>query len=66
MIRIWNTYKVWILIGLAYTGFYFFKGFKGLKQIVPSCKSKKFISSVERVATWIPAMYHRLSIRFKT
>jgi hypothetical protein len=33
MRRIWNDYKVWILIGFLYTGFYFFKGYKALKQI---------------------------------
>jgi hypothetical protein len=40
MRRIWNDYKVWILIGLAYTGFYFFKGYKTLKQIVSSLYTK--------------------------
>jgi hypothetical protein len=34
MRRIWNDYKVWILIGLAYTGYYFFKGYKTLKPIL--------------------------------
>jgi len=43
MRRIWNDYKVWILIGLACTGFYFFKSYKSLKQIV-SGLHKKFVS----------------------
>jgi hypothetical protein len=34
MRRIWNDYKIWILIGLAYLGFYSFKGYKILKQII--------------------------------
>ena len=34
MKRIWNNYKVWIIIGLAYCGFSFFKGYKILKQMV--------------------------------
>jgi hypothetical protein len=34
MRRLWNEYKVWIIIGLAYAGFYFFKGYKILKQMV--------------------------------
>jgi len=34
MKRIWNNYKVWIIIGLAYAGFTFFKGYKLLKQMV--------------------------------
>jgi len=33
MRRIWNNYKIWIIIGLAYTGFYSLKGYKILKQI---------------------------------
>jgi hypothetical protein len=41
---IWNKYKVWILIGLAYTGFFFFKSFKALKQIVSNFQAK-FVSS---------------------
>jgi hypothetical protein len=28
MKRIWYNNKIWILIGIAYTGFYFFKGLK--------------------------------------
>jgi hypothetical protein len=34
MKRIWHDYKVCILIGLAYTGFYIFKTHKLLKQTV--------------------------------
>jgi hypothetical protein len=33
MKRIWNHSKVWILISLAYAGFYFFKVYKIFKQI---------------------------------
>jgi len=40
MRRIWNNYKVWILIGIAYTGFYFFKGYKNLKKIISSLQPK--------------------------
>jgi len=43
MRRIWNHYKVWILIGLIYTGYYFFKGYKTLKQIVTSHYTKNTI-----------------------
>jgi len=43
MIRIWNTYKVWVIIGLAYAGFYFFTSFKILKQIVSSLHTKFFL-----------------------
>ncbi len=46
MLRIWNTYKVWILIGIVYAGFYFIKGFKGLKQIVSSLYTKYFTSQL--------------------
>lgn len=28
MKRIWHNNKIWILIGMAYTGFYFIKGLK--------------------------------------
>jgi hypothetical protein len=34
MRRLWKEYKVWIIIGLAYMGFYAFKGYKTLKQMV--------------------------------
>jgi hypothetical protein len=34
MKRIWNHYKVWIIIGLAYAGFFFFKVYKKFKQKV--------------------------------
>ncbi len=34
MRRLWNEYKVWIIIGLAYIGFNFFKGYKILKQML--------------------------------
>jgi hypothetical protein len=34
MRRLWNECKVWIIIGLAYTGFNFFKGYKILKQMI--------------------------------
>jgi hypothetical protein len=44
MKRIWNEYKVWIIIGLAYAGFYLFKGFKVLKRI-SSNRQTKLISS---------------------
>ena len=40
MRRIWNNYKVWIIIGLAYTGFYLYKGYKNLKKIVSSLQPK--------------------------
>ena len=43
MRRIWNDYKVWILIGFVYTGFYFFKSYKSLKQIVSTLYTK-FVS----------------------
>ena len=45
MRRIWNDYKVWILIGLAYTGFYFFKGYKILKQMVSGLYTKLNMSA---------------------
>jgi hypothetical protein len=34
MRHLWNEYKVWIIIGLAYAGFYLFKGYKILKPMV--------------------------------
>ena len=40
MRRIWNNYKVWIIIGLAYTGFSFFKAYKILKQMGADLYSK--------------------------
>ena len=45
MKRIWKDYKVWIIIGLAYTGFYFFKGYKILKQMVSILYTKLLPSS---------------------
>jgi hypothetical protein len=33
MRRFWKEYKVWIIIGLAYMGFYAFKAYKTLKQM---------------------------------
>ena len=45
MRRIWNDYKVWVLIGLAYTGFYLFKGYKNLKQIVSNLHKSLFLYS---------------------
>ncbi len=66
MKRIWNTYKVWILIGIAFIDIYFFKSFKELKHIFSINKLKISISSVERVLIWISPMCHRLAICFKT
>jgi hypothetical protein len=34
MKRLWKEYKVWIIIGFAYMGFYAFKGYKTVKQMV--------------------------------
>jgi hypothetical protein len=34
MKRLWNEYKVWIIIGLAYIGFNLFKGYKISKHMV--------------------------------
>jgi len=32
MKKFWNTYKIWILIGLMYAGFFFLKIFKVLNS----------------------------------
>jgi hypothetical protein len=37
---IWKVYKVWLLIGIVYTGYYLFKGYKNLKKIVSSLQPK--------------------------
>ena len=49
MRRIWNNYKVWIIIGLAYSGFSFFKGYKVLKQMVSILYRK--LASVQSLLT---------------
>jgi hypothetical protein len=49
MKRIWNNYKVWIIIGLAYSGFSFFKGYKVLKQMVSILYRK--LASVQSLLT---------------
>jgi hypothetical protein len=40
MKRLWNEYKVWIIIGLAYTGFSIFKGYKITRQMVSTLYMK--------------------------
>jgi len=42
--KIWNTYKVWLFIGLTYAGFYFFIGFKALIHMVSMLHTKLFSS----------------------
>jgi len=43
MKSIWNDYKVWILIGFVYTGFFLLKNYKSLKQKFSTFHTK-FIS----------------------
>ena len=45
MRRIWNDYKVWIIIALAYTDFYFIKGYKILKQLTFVLQTKFILYS---------------------
>jgi hypothetical protein len=40
MRHLWKEYKVWIIIGLAYMGFYAFKGYKTLKHMVSAFYTK--------------------------
>jgi hypothetical protein len=42
--RIWNIYKVWLLIGLIYTFFYGLLGFKALIYMVYSLHPKSIFS----------------------
>jgi len=34
MKRIWHNYKIWIVICIAYLGFYSFKGFKKVASLL--------------------------------
>jgi hypothetical protein len=40
--RVWNTNKVWLLIGLTYIGFYLFIGFKAVAHMVAIFQIKFF------------------------
>jgi hypothetical protein len=42
MARNWKAFKVLILIGILYAGFYLFNGYKNLKRIVSSLQPKIF------------------------
>ena len=46
--KFWNTYKVWLLIGLTYTGFYFLKGLKNLMPLISYFHSNFIFEKVKK------------------
>ena len=46
MKRVWHNYKIWILIGMAYFGFYSFKGFETVVSLLSRLRKNRISQSI--------------------